>query len=146
MIRPAVRGDEFAIMELIHGLAEFENSPHEVKNTPEKLAKDLFDDNICDAFVYEVENKVIGFSLYYISYSTWRGPCLYLEDLYVDPDHRGKQIGEKLFTNLVELAKSRGYARMDWQVLDWNKDAIRFYERQGATIDTDWYNGRMFFD
>ena len=71
---------------------------------------------------------------------------MYLEDLYVDPDHRGKQIGEKLFTNLVELAKSRGYARMDWQVLDWNKDAIRFYERQGATIDTDWYNGRMFFD
>lgn len=144
-IREAVRGDEHDLMAMIKGLAEYEKEPDAVRNTPEELAKHLFDEKICHGFMLEHEGESIGFAIYYISYSTWNGPCLYLEDLYVKPERRGTGGGALLFDHLLELAKSRGYARMDWQILDWNEPAIEFYKRKGATIDTDWYNGRMFF-
>ena len=144
-IRPAVRGDEFVLIELIKGLAEYENEPDEVDNTPEKLGSDLFDSKLCEAIIAEHDGKVIGFSIFYTSYSTWKGPCMYLEDLYVVPDARGTGAGGKLFDRVVEIAKERNYARMDWQVLDWNTPAIEFYKKRGATIDEDWFNGRLFF-
>ena len=148
VIRKAVKGDEFALIELIKGLATYEKEPDEVVNTPENLAKDLFENHYCDAFVAELEGEVVGFSLYYISYSTWKGACVYLEDLYVLPEKRGYSIGSKLFDKVVEVAKERKALRLEWQVLDWNKPAIDFYIYKKATIDKsgEWMNGRMFFN
>lgn len=147
IIREAIKGDEFALIELIKGLATYEKEPDAVVNTPENLAKDLFENNYCNAFVAELDGEVVGFSLYYISYSTWKGACVYLEDLYVLPEKRGYNLGSKLFDKVVEVAKERKALRLEWQVLDWNKPAIDFYNYKNAVIDTsgEWLNGRMFF-
>ena len=145
-LREAKRGDEEAIMELIHGLAAYENAPEEVKNDPESLARDLFDTKVCEAIVLEEDETVIGFALYYTSYSTWRGPCLYLEDLYVIPEKQRKNAGKLLFNQIVSICKERKYRRMDWQVLDWNEPAIKFYQKENAVLDEEWINGRLFFD
>lgn len=144
-IRKAKRGDETAIMGLVQELADFEKAPNEVINTPEQLAIDLFADKICDCYVYEIDGIIRGMALYYISYSTWRGRCLYLEDLYIQPDFRRGGIGQKLFQVLVDEAKALGVKRMDWQVLDWNEPAIQFYKKIGATLDPEWVNGRLYF-
>lgn len=145
-IRAAEKGDESGILSLIKGLAEYENEPDAVINTAQQLAIDLFDDKICEAFVAETEGELIGFALFYTSYSTWNGRCVYLEDLYVIPEHRRSGVGEMLFTKVVDTAKERKVKRLDWQVLNWNEPAIKFYEKIGATIDKEWYNGRLFFD
>lgn len=144
-IRTAQRADVPTILELIKGLAEYEKEPHEVINTVAGLEADLFDKHLCEAFVAEVEREIIGFALYYTAYSTWKGPCIYLEDLYVLPDRREGGIGSALFDAVVEVARERKVARMDWQVLDWNTPAIEFYKRKGAIIDETWSNGRLFF-
>jgi GNAT superfamily N-acetyltransferase len=144
-IRRAQPGDETAIMAMIHGLAEFEKEPHEVVNTAERLAIDLFEKKHCEATVALQDQEIIGFALFYTAYSTWKGPVLYLEDLFVKPEFRGTGAGSKLFDEVVSIAESRGHLRMDWQVLQWNVDAISFYERKNATIDKEWYNGRIFF-
>ena len=145
VLRKAKRGDEQAIFDLIKGLARFEKEPDAVINTVAKLGADLFDNKYCDALVLLDSERIIGFALYYTAYSTWKGPIVYLEDLYVLPEYRGTGAGSKLFDEVVRIAKERGSARMDWQVLDWNTDAIAFYERKGAIINKNWYNGRMFF-
>lgn len=145
IIRAAQPGDETDILRLIQGLADFEKELDEVINTADKLRADLFEHKYCEALVIAFPERIIGFALYYTAYSTWKGPILYLEDLYVLPEYRGTGAGSKLFDKVVEIARKRNCARMDWQVLDWNTDAITFYERKGARIDKDWYNGRMFF-
>lgn len=145
IIRKAEPGDEEAIMGLVQELAEYEKEPDAVINTSEQLAVDLFEDKICDCFVVEMDNVVRGMALYYISYSTWKGRCLYLEDLYIQPDYRRGGLGQELFNKLLNEAKSLGVKRMDWQVLEWNEPAIKFYEKIGATLDPEWWNGRMFF-
>lgn len=144
-IRSAKRGDEFVLIELIKGLAEFEKDLEAVENTPELLAKDLFDDKTCEAILAEDDGKVIGFAIFYTSYSTWKGPCMYLEDLYLIPEARGTGAGGKLFDYVVDIAKERKFARMDWQIIHWNIPAIKFYKKRGARIDEDWHNGRLFF-
>jgi ribosomal protein S18 acetylase RimI-like enzyme len=143
-IRQAQRGDELAIYQLIKDLATFEKAPNEVTNTTEELAKHLFDEKICEAIVYELENEIVGFALYYISYSTWKGVCLYLEDFYVKPETRGLGVGSKLFDEVVEIAKAKKVKRMDWQVLDWNESAIEFYKHKNAILDSEWVNGRFY--
>ena len=111
-IRVAEPGDETAIHELIQALADYERAPDEVINTPEQLFIDLFEDNVCDAFVVESEEqKVVGFALYYTSYSTWKGRCLYLEDFYVLPEHRRGGIGSELFQRVVDVARERGICK-----------------------------------
>lgn len=145
-IRKAVRGDETAILGLIKELAEYEREPDAVINTAEKLAVDLFNDKICDCFVYVHDNNIIGIALYYISYSTWKGRCLYLEDLYVQPQYRRLGAGKLLFEELLKEAHRLGVKRMDWQVLEWNEPAINFYKSIGATLDPEWLNGRIFFE
>lgn len=144
-IRVATPNDVEEILSLIHGLAEFENEPDAVSNTADKLRADLFEHNYCECFVAESQGEVIGFALYYTSYSTWKGPCVYLEDLYVIPDQRRTGAGSALFDKVVETAKERKVARMDWQVLDWNEPAIEFYKRKKAVLDPEWLNGRLFF-
>ena len=146
IIRSAEPKDVSSILDLIIGLAVYENEPDQVDTTVEKLHHDLFIAKYCEALVAEHNGEVKAFTIYYTSYSTWKGPCIYLEDLYVLEDYRQTGIGSKLFECVVNVAKERGYARMDWQVLEWNKPAIEFYKKKNATLDAEWINGRLFFD
>lgn len=144
-IREAVPGDENDILLLIQALAEYENAPDEVVNTATSLRAHLFEEKICTALVAEIAGKIVGFALWYISYSTWKGKCLYLEDIFVLPEYRSLRIGSRLFDEVVGIAKSSGVKRMDWQVLEWNQPAIDFYKRKQALLDSEWINGRLFF-
>lgn len=145
IVRPIERKDVFSVLELIKGLAAYEKLPNEVENTVEKLTHDLFVAKYCEAIVAELDNEIVGFAIFYTSYSTWKGPCIYLEDLFVLEAHRKSGVGSLLFDKLVEIAKERKVKRMDWQVLDWNEPAINFYKKKNATLDDEWLNGRLFF-
>ena len=145
-IRKARIGDETAIYELIKELAVYENSPDSVTTTIPELKKHLFEEKICDALIAEDNNKVVGFTLFYISYSTWKGKCLYLEDFYVKKNYRKHGIGALLFNGTIEIAKSIKAQRMDWQVLEWNDIAINFYKKQHTQLDSGWINGRISFE
>ncbi len=147
MIRPANTQDIPAIFKLIQELATYERAPEQVINTPEQLHIDLFEDQICSALVATNEmDEVIGFALYYISYSTWKGRCIYLEDFYVQENERKKGYGQALFDQVVQIAQQMGVKRMDWQVLEWNHTALNFYRRNHALLDPEWINGRLFFE
>lgn len=145
-IRQAKPGDEIEIFNLIYALAVYEKAPEQVTNTPQQLARDLFEDKICSAIIAEEGGQIVGFSLYYTSYSTWKGKCLYLEDFFVIPEMRKTGIGQILFEKTVDIAKEMGVKRMDWQVLEWNEPALNFYRKQNAILDPEWINGRLFFD
>lgn len=145
VIRAAAKGDEHGIFALIQALADYEKAPHEVVNTAEALAAHLFEEGICEAFVAEADGKIAGFALWYTSYSTWKGKCLYLEDFFVLPEFRAQKIGSRLFDEVVQIARAKGVKRMDWQVLEWNQIAIDFYQRKEALLDPEWINGRLFF-
>lgn len=145
-IREAKEGDEVAIHRLICELAEYEREPDAVINTPDLIRKDLFEDQVCEALVVENDDQlIVGFALYYDSYSTWKGRCLYLEDFYIQPEFRKNGIGSELFQRVIDIAKKKGVKRMDWQVLEWNELAISFYKKQEALLDAEWINGRLFF-
>ena len=139
-LRAAEPRDVGAIVRLIRGLAEFEKLTHLLEVTSEKLEPHLFGPKpVVEAWVAEVEGRVVAFALFFTNFSTFLAkPGLYLEDLYVDPEYRGRGIGEGLLTRLAMLAAHRDYGRFEWSVLDWNVDAIRFYERMGATVMPDW--------
>ena len=146
IIRKAKRADVQAIHDLIVELAVYEKAPKEVSNSPQQLEYDLFDDVICSAIVAEEKGIVQGFALYYTSYSTWKGRSLYLEDFYVKESERKRGIGKLLFKEVVRIAEESGVKRMDWQVLEWNKLALDFYKGQKAHLDSEWVNGRLFFN
>jgi GNAT superfamily N-acetyltransferase len=147
MLRNAERIDVPAILGLIQELATFEKEPNAVVNTEDELAHSLFDEKHCHALVWEdPKYGVIAFALYYFGYSTWKGKTVYLEDLYVKQAFRQQKIGVELFLAVVEIAKKNKVRRMDWQVLEWNQPAIDFYRKQHATLDSEWINGRLFFD
>jgi GNAT superfamily N-acetyltransferase len=139
-LRAAERRDVDAIVALIRGLAEFEKLTHLLEVTPEKLALHLFGPKpVVEAIVAERSGRVVGFALFFVSYSTFLAkPGLWLEDLFVEPDERGHGIGQALLEHLARVAAARGYGRVEWSVLDWNAGAIRFYERMGATVMPDW--------
>jgi GNAT superfamily N-acetyltransferase len=147
-LRAAEPRDVQAIVGLIIELAEFENLLHLVRITPEQLHPHLFGDKpVVESVVAEVDGTVVGFALFFTNYSTFLGkPGLYLEDLYVKPAHRGRGLGEALLTHLAGLANARDYGRFEWSVLDWNVNAIRFYERMGATVMPEWHICRIAGD
>lgn len=140
VLRPAEPRDLNAIVGLIIELAEFENLTHLVQATPEKLAPHLFGPKpAAECLVGEVDGEVVAFALFFTNFSTFLArPGLYLEDLYVKPAHRGTGLGQALLLHLARLAAERGCGRFEWSVLDWNVNAIRFYERMGATVLPDW--------
>jgi GNAT superfamily N-acetyltransferase len=112
----------------------------------DQLTKDGFGPNeVFDCIVAEVGSQVIGFALYYTSYSTWKGKCLYLEDFLVTEAWRGKGIGKLLFDRVFQEAKDRNVGRFEWQVLDWNETAINFYKKYDAILDEEWLNGKIIF-
>ena len=139
-LRPATPQDIPAIVTLIRELAEFEHLSHLVQTTPEKLHPHLFGERpVAEAVVAEVDGQVVAFALFFTNFSTFLAqPGLYLEDLYVQPAHRQHGLGRALLTHLAQLAVARGYGRFEWSVLDWNANAIRFYEGRGATMMPDW--------
>ncbi|PRP80600.1 N-acetyltransferase [Planoprotostelium fungivorum] len=143
-IRLATKEDAPAILSLIQELADFEKEPQEVTITVETLIEDGWTKNRFICWVAEVDSKVVGIALCYFSYSTWKGTCLYLEDLYVQPQHRSKRIGMSLMTTCIKYAKENNLARVSWQALDWNKPAIDFYEKIGASMLNEWLNFRIF--
>ncbi|MFO1272147.1 MAG: GNAT family N-acetyltransferase [Rubrivivax sp.] len=139
-LRAAEPRDLTAISGLIHELADFEKLTHLVQTTPEKLHPHLFGERpVAEALVAEVDRKVVAFALFFTNFSTFLArPGLYLEDLYVQPAHRRAGIGRALLQRLGALAVERGCGRFEWSVLDWNENAIRFYEGMGATVMPDW--------
>jgi GNAT superfamily N-acetyltransferase len=147
-VREAKKEDVKAIYKLIKALAIYEEAPNEVTVTPQILEEDGFGSTpIYKAFVAETsESNIVGFALYYTKYSTWKGRCIYLEDLYVEPEYRKFGIGEKLFLSVAKVAKNSGFGRMEWQVLYWNTPALSFYRKHGAQLDNDWVNGKFTFD
>ena len=143
-LRPATPHDLPAICGLIGELADFEHLSHLMEATPEMLAPHLFGPRpVAEAVVAELPDQpgapVVAFALFFTNFSTFLAkPGLYLEDLYVQPEHRGAGIGKALLQHLGALAVERGYGRFEWCVLDWNTNAIRFYEKMGATILQEW--------
>jgi GNAT superfamily N-acetyltransferase len=139
-VREARESDVERIHRLIVDLATYERSPHQVKTTTEQLRTALFGPQpAAYALVAEVEGHVVGFALYFRSFSTWEGvQGFYLEDLYVMPEHRGAGLGKALLSSLAALAVERGYARLEWAVLDWNQPSIEFYSNLGAVAMDEW--------
>jgi len=141
LIRRAAKEDCPRILELIRELALFEKAPEEVTVTPEHFEKSGFGENpVWWAFVAETEGKVHAFALYYIRYSTWKGQRMYLEDILVTEKMRGKGIGQLLFDELVKESKEKQLNGIVWQVLEWNKPAIKFYKKLNASFDAEWVN------
>jgi GNAT superfamily N-acetyltransferase len=139
-LRAAEPRDVPAIVGLIRELAEFEHLTHLLQVTPESLHPHLFGDKpVAEAAVGEVNGELVAFALFFTNFSTFLSkPGLYLEDLYVKPEHRGTGLGRALLEHLGALAVKRDYGRFEWSVLDWNEHAIRFYEGMGATVMPDW--------
>ena len=139
-IRPATREDVPVIAELIRGLARFEKLEHEVVMTEDLLATALFGERPYAEVVLAVdEDRPVGFALFFHNFSTFLSrPGIYLEDLFVLPEERGRGVGRTLLEHLARLAVDRGCGRLEWAVLDWNRDAIRFYELLGAQPNSDW--------
>ena len=128
------------IAELIRGLARYEKLEHEVVMTEERLTAGLFGERrYAETLIAENDGEPVGFALFFHSFSTFLAqPGIYLEDLYVVPERRGGGVGRALLERLAQLAVDRGCGRLEWAVLDWNKDAIGFYERLGAKPNSDW--------
>lgn len=145
-IRQAQKTDIPAILDLIKELALYEKAPHEVTITPEILERDGFGTHpLFWVILAEENNEVLGMSFYYIRYSTWKGPCLYLEDIIVKESQRGRGIGTLLMDATIEKAKEMKVALMVWQVLDWNEPAINFYKKYNAEFDDEWVNCKLRF-
>lgn len=131
------------LMRLIYDLAVFEKAPEMVINNEEKLLEDWQTHKSFDFLVASFGKEIVGISLFYPRYSTWRGRCFYLEDLFVSPEVRGKGVGLGLLKATSEIAKEKGAIRLDWQVLDWNTPAVEFYEKEGAAVEKEWWNCKL---
>lgn len=142
-IRKAVESDCERLMELIHQLAQFEKAPDAIQVSLTHFKTCGFGDSPCwEAYVATDDQHIIGFALFYTRYSTWRGKRLYLEDLYVTEAYRNQQVGKQLFEALQQHALHHGFTGMNWQVLNWNTQAIRFYKKfDEIFIEDGWLNG-----
>ena len=137
-VRKATQQDITDILALVRELAVYEKAPDEVSNTEEMMLADGFGSTkIFDAFVAEYEGKIIGTAITYYRYSTWKGKCLYLEDLIVSEPYRGIGAGKQLFNTCNDFGKKTEYKRMVWQVLDWNEPVLGLYKTYGAHLDRE---------
>jgi len=152
-IRRAVKEDCPRLLELVRELATYERAPNEVTVTLDHFVESGFGKNpVWWAFVAElspavegpVRSGIVGFALYYVRYSTWKGQAMYLEDILTTNEMRGKGIGKLLFDRLIEEARERKFNRIIWQVLDWNEPAINFYKKFNPDIDGSWLNCSLY--
>jgi len=143
-LRIAKKEDCPRLMELVNELALFEKAPEEVTVSLQEFEDAGFGEKpVWKAFVAEDNDIIIGFALYYVRYSTWKGRRVYLEDLIVTEDYRGKGIGKLLFDKVIRETQELGYSGMVWQVLDWNEPAIKFYNKYGSSIEAGWLNASL---
>ena len=146
-IRKGLPSDLPRVLELIKELAAYEKAPLEVENTVEEMIEDGFKENpIYYLLIAEENSIIIGIAIYYIKYSTWKGKCVFLEDIIVTETDRGKGTGAKLFEEVIKVSKEMKVRRMEWQVLDWNEPALNFYKKYNAHLDSEWVNGKLTYD
>lgn len=144
LVRKGTPKDIKALFRLIKELAVYEKADNEVEVTEKQLLEDGFGPNkIYDFYVATKLGKVIGIALYYTKYSTWKGKCIYLEDIIVSEKYRKLGVGTLLFNKVVAEAKKINAKRLEWQVLNWNTPAIDFYKKYEAEISDEWLNGRL---
>lgn len=147
-IRPAAPSDVVAIAQLVRDLAAYEREPDAAQATPEDLHEALFgDDRSASCLIATVGDTPVALALWFRTFSTWTGrPGIYLEDLFVQPDHRGSGIGTALLAELARTCQERGWTRLEWEVLDWNAPSIAFYESLGAVPQSGWTAYRLSGD
>jgi GNAT superfamily N-acetyltransferase len=145
-IRRAIKEDCPRLLELVRELAEYEKAPEQVIVTLEHFSESGFGpDPVWWAFVVTLDDRVEGFALYYIRFSTWKGQRIYLEDFVVTEKMRGKGMGKLLFNRMLQEVEEKKFQGMVWQVLDWNQPAIDFYKKYNATIEDGWLNCALNF-
>ncbi|MEP1094538.1 MAG: GNAT family N-acetyltransferase [Cyclobacteriaceae bacterium] len=145
-IRKGTKGDLPRLLELIVELAVYEKAEEEVANTVERMEEDGFGENPIYGFIVAEENsEVIGASIYYYRYSTWKGKRMSLEDLIVTESKRGAGVGKLLFEETIKIGKETDCTGMMWQVLDWNEPAINFYKKYDSNLDGEWINCNLNF-
>lgn len=145
--RKGTEADLPFVLELIRELAAYERAPHEVEVSVEEMKNWGFGkDRIFEFFVMEKEKKIIGIALYYYKYSTWKGKCLFLEDIIITESERKNGYGQLLFNEVVKVAQREKVRRMEWQVLEWNEPAIQFYKKYNSHMDGEWINCKLTFD
>lgn len=146
-IRIGTQNDIPLVLELVRELAVFEKAPNEVEVTVAEMTNWGFGkDKIFDFFVLEKESVIVGIAVYYYKYSTWKGKCLFLEDIIVTENERKNGYGKLLFNEVVKVAKAQKVRRMEWQVLDWNTPAIEFYKKYQSHLDGEWINCKLTYD
>ncbi len=136
-IREASEADYKPIMGMVKELARFERAVDKVKNSVSRMKKEK---HLFRALIASENGRPIGYAVFFFAYYTWVGKSLYLDDIYVKPRYRGRKVGTALLKKVFEVAAKEGCKRVRWQVLDWNKDAIKFYSKRGAIIDKSWLN------
>ena len=147
LIREAKEEDMTQVLGLIQELAVFEKEPDAVEITEEELIREGFGANpLFNCFVAEVDDEIAGIALFYYRFSTWKGRSIHLEDLVVKKSMQGLGIGKGLYSEVLKYAQSKGVKRVEWVVLDWNENAINFYEKSGAKFLKDWYLVQMDLD
>jgi GNAT superfamily N-acetyltransferase len=147
-VRPVRPDDVPAVVGLVRELADYEKALHEVRLTEEQLTGVLFGDSpALFGRVVELDGQIVGIALWFLNFSTWRGTHgVYLEDLYVSPQHRGSGLGKELLRTLAAVCVQRGYSRLEWSVLDWNTPSIEFYKAAGAVPLDEWTVFRLTDD
>ena len=139
-IRPARQEEVGIVLQLIHDLAVYEKAPNEVEATEKELLETIFSSDpkvFCD--LVEVDGEIAGMAIWFLNYSTWQGKHgIYLEDLFIKPEYRGRGYGKALLKHLAKICDEKGYGRFQWWVLDWNSPAIEFYRSLGAVAMDEW--------
>ncbi len=144
IVRKGEKDDIPAVLALIKKLALFEKAPHEVTNTEADMLKDGFGASpVFRLQVAEVDGFIAGMAIYFIKYSTWKGKGIYLDDIVVNEQYRGKGIGKKLLDAVIADSFNSGARQLHWQVLDWNEPAIAFYKKYEASMDSEWINCKL---
>ncbi len=147
-IRPATIGDTDTILRFVRDLAIYEHAEDQVLSTPAHVHRTMFSEGAtAHGLICEKDGQAVGFAVYFFNYSTWQGRNgLYLEDLYVDPAHRGSGAGKALLRRLARIALDKDCGRFEWSVLDWNTPSIQFYDSLGAQPQSEWIRYRMTGD
>jgi len=143
LIRPATDADIPAIHALMYELAVYEKEPEAVFTTPEEYLED-FRNGLFESHVADLDGKIVGMTLFFMAYSSWKGKMLYLDDFVINEEYRRYGIGQKLYDDFIEEGRRRGCRLVKWQVLDWNEPAINFYRKNKAIIETGWWNVKQF--
>jgi len=144
LVRKGQPGDLSRVLELVKELAQYEKAAGEVEVTVDEMQIWGFGkEKLFDFFVLEVEGRIVGMALYYFKYSTWKGRCMFLEDIIVTASERGKGYGGRLFEEVLKMAKTLKVKRLEWQVLEWNSPAIGFYKKYRSNFDGEWINCKL---